>query len=266
MDRLYDMHCHIGFTPDPADTARAAASAGISAFSCTVTPQEFERVAPLLAFAPTIVVGLGAHPWWIADGRMGESDLDRFCELARTTRSIGEIGLDFAGPRDTKECRRVQTAALERILAACEISRNEEGTKAAASEGTRKLISLHAVRSAQTVLDCLVQAHTLDHHRCILHWFSGTSDELNRALDLGCFFSVGPRMIASRRGREYVRRIPLDRLLLETDMPSRAGDCLPAPAWCAELGNALSGISQLKHLSREETAERLAASSTTLLA
>lgn len=72
-------------------------------------------------------------------------------------------------------------------------------------------------------------------------------------------------MLASRRGRAYARQIPLDRLLLETDMPSRAGDGLPAPVWQAELNNALSGISQLKAVPRDALAERIAATSAALL-
>ena len=96
-------------------------------------------------------------------------------------------------------------------------------------------------------------------------WFSGASDDLHRAIKLGCFFSVGPRMLASRRGREYARQIPVSQLLLETDMPARAGDKLPAEVWRAELDNALSGIAQLKGIDRANLAERIASTSRELL-
>lgn len=252
METWYDMHCHLGFAPDPAATARAGAQAAIGAFSCTVSPEEYERLASLLAGEAAVAVGLGAHPWQIADGSVGDGSLARFCELAAATAFIGEVGLDFAGPREDDGSRTVQTAALERILAACD-------------GGAPKLISLHAVNAAGTVLDLLEAAGATQRHRCVFHWFSGTSDELTRARDLGCYFSVGPRMLASRRGRAYARQIPLDRLLLETDMPSRAGDGLSAPVWQAELNNALSGISQLKAAPRDALAERIAATSAALL-
>lgn len=256
METLYDMHCHLGFVPEPAATAAAGAAAGIHALSCTVSPAEYERLQPALAAASNVAVGLGAHPWWIADGRLASAELDAFCELASTTRFIGEIGLDFAGPRDTEEDRTRQITAFERILSACNNSRAAEP----------KLISLHAVNAAATVLDSLEASGTCERHRCILHWFTGTSDDLGRALRLGCFFSAGPRMLASRRGREYARQIPLNRLLLETDMPAREGDALAADVWHAELNNALSGIAQLKQLDRGETAGQLARTSAHLLA
>lgn len=268
---MYDMHCHLGFAPDPLAVAKAGAAAGIGAFSCTVSPGEFEDLQPVLAVAPSVAVGLGAHPWWIADGRVGDTKLDVFCALAPSTQFIGEIGLDFAGPRDTEESRALQVAAFERILAACDeaaatgASDHSADERAAGKVPAGKLLSIHAVHAAGTVLDLLEAAGTCERHQCIFHWFSGTSDELQRAIGLGCFFSVGPRMLASRRGREYARQIPLDRLLLETDMPSREGETLPANVWRAELGNALAGIAQLKGFDRDALATRLAATSAVLL-
>lgn len=256
METLYDMHCHVGFAPEPAAVAKAGAKTGIGALSCTVEPTEYERLLPALADAPNVALGLGAHPWWVADGRVGTVELDRFCKLAVATRFIGEIGLDFAGPRDTEESCARQIAALKRILSAC----NDEHA------AETKLVSVHAVNAAATVLDLLEEAGTLRHHQVIFHWFSGTSDDLQRALRLRCFFSVGPRMLASRRGREYARQIPADQLLLETDMPARVGDGLPAEVWRAELDNALSSITQLKLLDRSDTAEQLAQTSARLLA
>lgn len=258
MEKLYDMHCHVGFAPAPATIAAAGAQAGIGALSCTVEPAEYERLRAALADAPNVAVALGAHPWWIADGRVGDAELERFCALAPTTRFIGEVGLDFAGPRDDDESRRLQIAALNRILDACDAA-------PAAAETAGKLVSIHAVHAADVVLDLLQGHGTTGRHKVVFHWFSGTSDDLARAVRAGCYFSVGPRMLASRRGREYARQIPLDRLLLETDMPSREGETLPANVWCAELGNVLAGIAQLKNIDRGLLAERLAATSSALL-
>lgn len=275
MEQFYDMHCHLGFAPEPAAAAAEAGSAGIGGLSCTVEPAEYERLRAALADERALALGLGAHPWWIADGRVGDAELERFCTLAPSAPYIGEIGLDFAGPRDTEESRTLQTAALSRILAACNEEpratsapcENLDSRKqpAAALETSGKLISVHAVNAAGAVLDLLEQGGTLARHHVIFHWFSGTSDDLARAVHAGCFFSVGPRMLASRRGREYTRQIPLDRLLLETDMPSRESDPLPTNIWRAELGNALAGIAQLKQLDREDALSAIEQTSARLL-
>lgn len=271
METLYDMHCHLGFTPSPSLAAADAEQRDIGAFSCTVTPEEFEALAPQLADSPNVCVGLGAHPWWIADGRISDAQLDTFCALAPTTAFIGEIGLDFAGPRDTPESRQWQNAAFARILAVCNEAVPQKSDATTTQESSLssaclpKLISIHAVNAASEVLDALEAADTLSRHQAIFHWFSGSSDDLQRALRTGCFFSVGPRMLASRRGREYARQIPLDRLLLETDMPARDGETLPANVWEAELRNALTGIAQLKGIDPADLSRQLAATSETLL-
>lgn len=57
----------------------------------------------------------------------------------------------------------------------------------------------------------------------------------------------------------------LGQLLLETDMPARKDDNLPAEVWRAELNNALSGIAQLKGIDRAELAEHIASTSRELL-
>ena len=296
METFFDMHCHLGFAPSPVATAKDGAAAGIGAFSCTVEPTEYEQLQLILASASNVALGLGAHPWWVADGRVGETELARFCELARTTRFIGEIGLDFAGPRDTEESRALQTSAFACILATCNESVSplasidpESATATSGQDRTRTattnletnppiggapvrnatdtapLISIHAVNAAAAALDALEQASTFALHRVIFHWFSGTSDDLHRAVKLGCLFSVGPRMLASRRGREYARQIPLGQLLLETDMPARKDDNLPAEVWRAELNNALSGIAQLKGIDRKALANQLSSTSRELL-
>ena len=112
------------------------------------------------------------------------------------------------------------------------------------------MISIHAVRSAGTVLDVL-ESHGLlipnpDSPAIIFHWFSGTSDELARARNAGCCFSANERMLASKRGREYVRQIPLDHLLLETDAPAEANTETSARQLADSLARASKVITQLK--------------------
>ena len=92
---------------------------------------------------------------------------------------------------------------------------------------TGRVISIHDVRSAGAVLDVL-ESHGLlipnpDSPATIFHWFSGTSDELVARVMRAVIFRVtNGGCSATKRGREYARQIPLDRLLLETDAPAEA--------------------------------------------
>ena len=82
-------------------------------------------------------------------------------------------------------------------------------------------MTVHSRRAANAVLDAygaMPGSGTM-----ILHWFTGTPAELRRAIALGCWFSVGPAMTQSSRGRELLAAMPSSRVLTETDGPFATG-------------------------------------------
>ena len=238
--RLYDMHCHLGFYAKPALAARRLSTLGVGAMCCTVSPRDYERAALALAGSANVRIAVGAHPWWVADGSVSEEDLERACELARTSRWVGEIGLDYARGRDAAQ--DAQLRGLRRMLAAC--------------AGGGHVLSIHAVRSVTDVLDELERAGATRSNACVLHWFSGTSDELTRATRMGCLFSVGPRMLRTRRGRAYARQVPRELLLLETDLPEPPGPKGPQTtpdAMAGELERSLATLCEMRGADMGET-------------
>lgn len=247
---LYDMHCHLDFAANGVELARRASQADIRAFSTTVDPRDYGAVCGLLGREPGIYVGLGLHPWWLADGRCGEEEVRLFVELAAQARLIGEVGLDFA-PRREGSFERQRTV-FARLMRAC--------------TGGCRLFSFHSVRSASALLDVLEETGALDGSVAVLHWFSGTAEELSRAVRLGCLFSVGSRMLATKRGRSYARSVPVERLLLETDLPDGSGERLELDAWRADLERTLAELACLRGLEVPAMAERLARSSDEALA
>lgn len=215
MTHLVDMHMHAGFADDPAAFARELADANIASFANTVTPGEYARLSPMLADIPTMRLGLGLHPWWVDTPELGTFDdaLDIFQTQLSTTRFVGEIGLDFWPTRAlTKDA---QIRAFIRIMALC------------AARGD-VLISMHSVKAERELLDVLEDSGCLESCTCILHSYGGPSDQLARAVEDGCLFSVGRRMLSTKRGREYARIIPEERLLVESDLPAAPGESTSA--------------------------------------
>lgn len=252
MGPLFDMHCHLGFADNARELAAALAVRGGGALSATVEPDEFVRMRDVLADEPAVHVGLGLHPWWLDEGRCGEEDVARCAELAHKARFIAEIGLDFGKRRETS--RDVQMDAFRRICAV-------------AGEAGGKVLSLHAVGAAAEVLDVLEGTGCLTFGGegscdCILHWYSGPSDQLQRAVRLGCFFSINPRMLQTKRGREYARILPADRLLLETDLPPSAGGVFDPDELLGTMSDTLEALEALRG---EALAARIAESSAGLL-
>ena len=250
--RLFDMHCHLDRIANADEVAREAVANDMALFCTTVTPADALAARSRFGTPPNVRVGVGLHPWWIADGRCGEIEIEQAAQLAAASRFIGEVGLDF-GPRHAANAQR-QLDALEAIARAC-AGHPVEG----------RVLSIHAVRSAGEALDVFERHGLTASAHCIFHWFSGTSDQLARALDAGCLFSISERMLATRRGREYARQIPLDRLLLETDLPEQLDKPCSADQVEASLMRALHELAHIRGTDEHALSTRIAKTSSGLL-
>ena len=230
---MIDFHCHLDLYPEPHKIARACAERGVRVLSVTTTPSAWRGTSALAGGqTPT---ALGLYPQ-IAHERKAEVGL--FDDLLTLTRYVGEVGLD-GGP-EFKAHREDQDAVFKHVLEAC------------VRNGGR-IMSVHSRHAANAVLD------SLDAHpgagTAILHWFSGNFGELRRAIDLGCWFSVGPAMLNGERGRKLASRMPRDRILTESDGPfARIGRRAVLP-W--EVGRAVEALSNLWGTGTEETQQAL---------
>lgn len=240
--QFFDTHCHLDLMLNPDTAASEAAASGLGLFDCGVNPRDFSAANERACRQPGIIAGVGLHPWWLADGHCGFAEVNLLCEVAAQKRYIGEVGLDFSARFAGSEPLQIQ--AFDRL---CDTLVQHPLTG--------RVISIHAVRSAGAVLDVL-ESHGLlipnpDSPVIIFHWFSGTSDELVRSRNAGCYFSVNERMLTSKRGREYARQIPLDHLLLETDAPSDQQSDTSAQQLVASLKSTSRHIAELKNCAAE---------------
>lgn len=238
--RLFDAHCHLDLMAYPNAVADETAAIGLGVFDCGIDPRDFAAAKKRASRYPNIIAGVGLHPWWLADGRCGPAEVNLLCEVAAQERYIGEVGLDFSARFAGSE--PLQIRALDRLCDAL-----------AQRPLAGRVISIHAVRSAGTVLDVLGSHELLtpspDSPAIIFHWFSGTSNEFVRARNAGCYFSMNERMLATKRGREYARQIPLDRLLLETDAPAQPQADASAQQLITSLKSVSRHIAELKNRS-----------------
>ena len=240
--QLFDAHCHLDLLANPNAVANEAVTVGLGLFDCGVDPRDFAAASERTSSSPNVIAGVGLHPWWIADGRCGTAEVDLLCEFASRERFIGEVGLDFSQRFAGTE--GIQTQAFERLCQT--LSRHPL---------PGRVLSIHAVRAVGAALDILESSGLLkdapNSPTIIFHWFSGTSDELVRARHAGSFFSINERMLATKRGREYARQIPLDRLILETDAPAEPDAETSARQLVDSLIRASEVIAALKNCPEE---------------
>ena len=100
------------------------------------------------------------------------------------TRYVGEVGLD-AGPRFYKSFE-LQKSVFAHVLQQC-------------AKAGGKIVSVHSIRSAKAVLDHIEAHLPPSRGTVVLHWFTGTKADAQRAVDMGCYFSVNATMLANQR-------------------------------------------------------------------
>ena len=196
---MIDFHCHIDLYPNPHAVLREAARRGVRILSVTTTPSAWPGTLALSSGYPNVMTAPGLHPQLAAERK---HELPRFEHYLGDTRFVGEVGLD--GTSSLRRTWSDQVAVLNTVLSSC------------ANAGGR-ILSLHSRSAASAVLDCL-ERHPLA-GTAVMHWFSGSKAELDRAVELGCWFSVNPNMLLSEKGRRLTQAMPHDRLLTETDGP-----------------------------------------------
>lgn len=259
---LLDAHCHLDLMPNGEEVARSCADLNTSFLATTVTPQGYQQACKRFSSFQNVRVALGAHPWWIADGRLSSQDMSLFCELAEHERYIGEVGIDLSPHHVDPLSQETQSKAFGIIA--------QTAAHLTKKTGLVRVLSIHSVRSSEIILDmlertgCVVSGPasgkgTRDAGlcRCIFHWFTGSCEELWRAIRSGCRFSINERMLATKRGREYCRLIPDDRLLLETDLPETYEAPTDPTALITSLYRTLEGLAKIRNCPADELACRI---------
>jgi len=205
---LIDTHCHLDFA-DFADERDAivdrAHASGVGQMVTIST--RVAKLDSLLAIAdayPSVFCSVGTHP------NNADEELDIEVEdLVRLSRhpkvvAIGEAGLDYF--YDTVKPEDQRTGFLRHIAAARE---------------TGLPLVIHS-RSADEDMAAILREETgKGAFPFILHCFSAGADLAATGVELGGYISFSGILTfpKSEELREIAKRVPQDRLLVETDAP-----------------------------------------------
>jgi TatD DNase family protein len=245
---LIDSHCHLeyeGLVEDQQAVLARARAAGIKGFVNISTRQrEWDRVVDTAAREPDVWASIGIHPHE-ADQHadLGESALREAAAHPRVI-GIGETGLDYyydKSDRDVQQAlfRTHITVARETGLPIIIHTRNAEGD-------TARILEEEMGKGAFPAL---------------IHCFTASADFGRKVLDLGLTISISG-IVTFKNAKDlqdFVKTVPEDRLLVETDspflapVPHRGRKCEPAfTADTAAFVATLRGIS-VEHLGEVTT-------------
>ena len=193
-NKFVDMHCHL----DLLEHIDFNLLENVQILSVTTTPSAWIGNKQLFSKYDNIKIALGFHPQLIE--RI--NDFGLFEQILPETIYVGEVGLD--GSAEYRSSLDKQKDIFESILKRC-------------AKNNGRILSIHNRCAVRDTLDLLEK--NPDAGKFILHWFTGTRKELERAIQLDCWFSINNNMLLYEKGIQLVRAIPIHKILTETDAP-----------------------------------------------
>jgi len=206
---LVDSHCHLSF-PDYQDDLDAvmarAAAAGVD-YMLTISTKlsDFPNVLRVAEAYPNVWCTVGVHPHEAA-GEAVEANPERLVTLTQHPKvvGIGETGLDYYYEHSPREA---QKAAFRAHIAAARV--------------TSLPLIVHSRNAEADTLRILQEEMGKGAFSGLIHCFTGTDVLAEGALALGLYISLSGILTFKKADelRETARKIPTERLLVETDSP-----------------------------------------------
>lgn len=228
MPNLYDAHQHFHFeqlTPHRATITADLAQIGLKIAVVNGTnEEEWPVVSGLANGYGWILPSYGVHPWDAGNRSTGWLPALRKQLLADPRAGVGEVGLD-RWIIDGISADDPRIAGL-RVASIDEQSEVFSAQLALAAEFNRA-VSIHCVQAWGKLLEIL-KATARPARGFLLHGYAGPAEMLADFTPLGAYYSFNIQLLEPKHAArlENFRHIPADRLLVETDAPTKP----PEPA------------------------------------
>lgn len=245
---LVDSHCHLNsidlseFNNDLAQVLAAAKDNGVNhLLTVCVELSDYPELERIAAENPNVTISVGVHP---------NSDLqiavtaEMLCDLAKNPSciAIGETGLDYYRTL-TDEDQELQRDRFRQHIRAALIA--------------SKPLIIHTRQAAEDTL-LLMAEENAQNIGGVMHCFAEDMDIARRAIDLNFYISFSG-IVTFKNAislQEVAKKIPLDRMLIETDSPYLA----PVPFrgkqnHPALVRNVAEAIAELRGMDFNEIAE-----------
>lgn len=204
-----DSHCHLhlldlSLKQDTLDSViQRAQEAGVEHMLCVCTElSEVEQLIQISQEYKSIDISVGVHP----NHQPGDAiDADQILKLSQADKvvAIGETGLDYFRSEGDLDWQR------ERFSMHIDIAHQ-----------VSKPLIIHTRQAQQHTID-IMQAQNARDVGGVMHCFTEDWDMASKALDLNFYISFSGIVTFKSATvlQEVAKKVPLDRMLIETDCP-----------------------------------------------
>jgi TatD DNase family protein len=222
---LFDTHCHLNFSAFEGrveQVIKEAKNCGVNYFVIPGTDVENSKKAIKIAEKfNSVYAAVGIHPHHVYKLKVKNSklkvgrEIEEIEELLKHPKvvAVGEIGLDRYIYKKTKyenyqinqEFIKLQKwFFLEQLKLAKEY---------------KKTVIIHNRQAKKDLLELLNTYHSLLDTKIVFHCCEPDDDLLNFAIKNNIFIGIDGDVTYNKKKQEFVKKIPLSLLVLETDSP-----------------------------------------------
>ena len=203
-----DSHCHLdrlnlsSYDGQLSRALDAARTVGVNHFLCvSIDFSNVQSVIDIASQFDDVDASVGVHP---LDKTEQAVSLDRLLELAKQPKvvAIGETGLDYHYAAERAGLQKQNFVTHVQAAASC-----------------KKPLIIHTRAAQQDTLELLAEA---DHEvGGVMHCFTESWEMAKAAIDMNFMISLSGIVTFNSASelREVAKKVPLDRLLIETDSP-----------------------------------------------
>lgn len=225
---IIDAHLHITENDEKNGILTCIEKGNILGFVAGTNPEDCHRIHKLAQRCNLIIPTYGLHPWY-AD-KYSLKDMEPYLTACPI---IGEIGLDSVWcDVDLNVQKKIFVAQLD--LA------EERGCP----------VILHT-KGQEKEIARIISDYTVP---VIVHWYS-SENYLDKYLERDCYFTVGPDVHTNPAVQQLVRKVPLNRLFVESDGISAVewatGIAITPQEWPSILSASMNFIAGVKNVAPE---------------
>ncbi len=201
---MFDTHAHLAdeqYNKDRDEVIKRAKSTGINyILDCGWNEVASKKTVENAQKYELVFSAVGIHPH---DAKSASSDyIDIIYEFTKKEKvvAIGEIGLDFYRNLSAPEIQK--RVFEEQLLLAKKLSLP---------------VVIHSRKAVKNVIEIVKK---INYFHGVFHSVSASYKDVNEIIEMGFYVSVnGALTFDSKKTKEWLLKIPLDRLLVETDCP-----------------------------------------------
>jgi TatD DNase family protein len=227
---LVDIHTHLDLLEKEKDLDEVINKDNVKVIISNGTgPESNRRVLEIAKLYEKVKPALGMYPDKAI--KLTDKEIDEEINFIKKTNpfAIGEVGLDNFRVENIERQKEV-------LIKFINLSKELDIP-----------IIVHSRKAEEETLKLLEENNA---KKVIMHCFSGNKELTDKAISLNYYFTIPCTIIKNKTFRKLVKRIPLNKLLTETDAPYLSPREEPnEPAF---IKDSIKKIAELKQITEEE--------------